>query len=273
MLSLHAFRDAEACLRATVAIMAVGSCLSDLELLSVSSAFRDNGLLSWRAARITSRPFHRAIFARLTPLFSYPGIVVLLLARLLAGAMCLGSAIHGPVFAPFLGAYVAISLLIHLRPLMGNNGADKMLLLTAVTCLIALLRPSPFAKAIALVFLASQLSLAYAVSCWMKLSQPKWRSGHFLTNIFATSTFGKLQIHRSCVRWPRIAMCASGAVVIIECLGSIAPWVPAEAAVVFLGGVMLFHLAAAYIMGLNTFVFAFIAVYPAALHTSLLLYR
>jgi hypothetical protein len=57
-----------------------------------------------------------------------------------------------------------------------------------------------------------------------------------------------------------------------ELFGSLAPWLPPPYALDLLLCAAAFHLVTAVAMGLNTFVPAFVATFPAALYTSHLIY-
>jgi ABC-type Co2+ transport system permease subunit len=74
-------------------------------------------------------------------------------------------------------------------------------------------------------------------------------------------------MHRSKVKFAACAV-ACGEIAV-----SLAPWSPPKVALVLLAGAAFFHLIAATAMGLNTFLFAFPALFPAAMYVSRTLYR
>jgi hypothetical protein len=88
----------------------------------------------------------------------------------------------------------------------------------------------------------------------------------------STQTFGNERLYRFLANNPQMAILASAAVYGGEILVAFAPWVPSPVGLMLLGSGLVFHLLVALTMGLNTFLFAFAAAYPAALYTSNLLY-
>ncbi len=70
-----------------------------------------------------------------------------------------------------------------------NGGSDRMSLLLLFCLLMAHLAPSRRWQEIAVGYLAVQLLMSYAISGWIKLSNPDWRSGHALKDVFEFSAY------------------------------------------------------------------------------------
>jgi len=65
-----------------------------------------------------------------------------------------------------------------------NGGSDRMSLLLLCCLLMSHLAPTRQWQEIALGYLSVQLVLSYAISGWIKLSNPDWRSGQALKDVF-----------------------------------------------------------------------------------------
>lgn len=259
-------------LRAVIAINAAGGLISALELLRVYRAFKDDGLLSWKATQLRRRRAVRPVLNLGERIFAWPGILALLSSRIAAALACIVCACLGPVPAPLLAAYVLLGSLLVLRTPGAADGAEQFLHITAMACLVATIAPGNLAGEIGLFFLSAQLSLAYASSAIVKIIHSEWRSGRFLMEIFATETFGRRWAFELLTARPQRVKWASRAVIYGELLCCLAPWSPPHIAWVLLGCAALFHLGVGVTMGLNIFTFAFAAAFPAAIYTSRILY-
>ncbi len=143
-----------------------------------------------------------------------------------------------------------------------NGGSDKMLLLV-VSCL-ALAHAVPGLGQIALAYLAVQLVLSYFVSGWVKLRSADWRAGDALADVFAFSAYPVSEGLRRLGDRAGLMRAGSWAVIGFEvafplALLSQTTLIPA------LCIAAAFHLANALFFGLNRFLWAWIAAYPALL--------
>ena len=143
-----------------------------------------------------------------------------------------------------------------------NGGADKMLLLV-ISC-VALARLVPPAAEMALGYLAVQLVLSYVVSGWVKLRNPDWRSGVALQEVFSYSIYPSSENLRALAARRRLLQGGACAVIGFELafpLALVSPPVLSAALCLAAG----FHLANAVLFGLNRFVWAWLAAFPALL--------
>ncbi|HTC50203.1 MAG TPA: hypothetical protein VK722_22975 [Candidatus Aquilonibacter sp.] len=249
---------------------ALGSSLADLELLSLVPQLKTGGML---------RPLFKSNAGGsafgvgfLSILQGCPVGTAVIALRLSAALACIAAiAFHRGQLLPLL-IYVMAAAFLQLRKGLGNNGSDEMLTLTLISVFIARLFSTSFATNIALCFIALQLSLSYFTAGVIKLGAPLWRDGQSLTALMSTQTFGNERLYRFLANNPQMAILASAAVYGGEILVAFAPWVPSPVGLMLLGSGLVFHLLVALTMGLNTFLFAFAAAYPAALYTSNLLY-
>jgi hypothetical protein len=123
------------------------------------------------------------------------------------------------------------------------------------------------------VFISAQLSLSYLTSGIVKVASRDWRNGRHLLSILSTRTFG----HHFVAERVRLLKVPTGVlsfiVICVELAGAATPWIPLRPCLIALTVMLMFHIANAFVMGLNTFVPAFCSAFPAAIMTSQLLHH
>ena len=153
---------------------------------------------------------------------------------------------------------LATSYLINLR-WRGtyNGGSDVMTFLLLSTLTVGeLFGPSPKVLCACLWYIAVQSALSYFVAGWVKIAQPSWRSGKALNQF--------LRLHRIKVR---LSPTMAWAMMLFEAAFPLALLYPALT-FPFLAAAFTFHLLNAKLLGLNRFVPAWLATYPAILFAS-----
>jgi len=145
-----------------------------------------------------------------------------------------------------------------------NGGADRMSLLALSCLLLVHWLPSPKWQEIAFAYLAVQLMLSYFISGWVKLVNQQWRSGQALVDVFLFSAY---PVSESLRRWSshRNALLLMSWVVIIFELSFPFTIMSAISLKIALIVAALFHLANAFLFGLNRFFWVWIAAYPSIL--------
>jgi pimeloyl-ACP methyl ester carboxylesterase len=161
------------------------------------------------------------------------------------------------------------TLSLYPRHHYGTDGSDQVAFLvqTAATAARAGQRRPRVVDA-CLWYVALQSVLSYAVSGWVKLASPTWRSGTALVAITRTLTYGDRAAWELLHRHPRMSRVLGVVVLTMECSfpavflarGRFAPLIAATATV--------FHLGNARIMGLGRFVWSFVSMHPAVLYAS-----
>jgi hypothetical protein len=260
-------------LRVSLLIAAAGACVADLELLTLRKDIR-SGMLSYGSFEhgSTAQNSRREILRINLNRFNYPITLLAICLQLLSSLLIGVSAFKGETSLTGLGIFVACGLLLRARGGLGNNGADEMIILIMVAGLLVRLFDTSNCALIVLVFLSAQLSLSYLTSGLVKVCVLHWRDGTSIVNIMGTETFGNGRLHAVLRSSPLSAAFVSSVLIFGELFGSFAPWLPRPFAISLLFCSFSFHLAAAVVMGLNNFVPAFVATYPAALYTSQILY-
>lgn len=263
------FSDPRLALYAVESLAAVGVCISSLEHLVARRHLDDRGLLNWPVARLRSRwVTHGVVFRALDPLLHYPAVLAIVGVQLLGALALLATAPASSARAPLCSAVALTSLLLLVRHPFGNDGADQMSLLVFAGASLARCASSDLVLEACLWFLALQACLSYLTAGAVKVVAPRWRDGSALAGVFRTATYGATWADRLLKRHPALAACGARGVIAIECAFPLALVLPPPARHLLLAGGLAFHLAAAGIMGLNTFLWAFAATYPAILHCS-----
>jgi hypothetical protein len=266
--------DVHLVLRATEVLAATGAVVTTAELFALRSALRDDGLLSWRAHRLYHPRLARSLERlRVGTLLSYPAVLVLLGIRLLAALSLIIAAVSGRFVGPPLYLLTALGLVFTLRNSSGNDGSDQMTLIVLVALSCAQLIDTQLAGQTSVIFIAAQSSLAYGTSGLLKAKERGWRDGTYVTEILATSSFGNRTLLRL-FRTNYLVRVWSGRLVAYgDCLLCVAVLLPPQACVLALALGVCLHLGIAGVLGLNTFLWAFLATYPAVIYVSSLLYH
>ena len=166
---------------------------------------------------------------------------------------------------PALVVLAAISLfMLHRFQGPYNGGSDRMSILILWCLLLATIAPTPFWQAAALGYLAAQLTLSYFVSGWVKLLNPEWRSGRALRDVFEFSAYPVSEGLRNLSTRPALCWTMSWAVILFELLLPIS-LIDQRFLIAALGIAALFHLANAFLFGLNRFFWIWLAAYPSLL--------
>jgi len=185
--------------------------------------------------------------------------------RLLFGlriAACL-LLVVGIATLPALVVLVGLSLWqLHMFQGAYNGGADRMGLLILWIITAAHLAPTLFWQELALGYLALQLILSYFISGRVKLTNPDWRSGQALGDVFAYSAYPVTENMRRLAGCPRLMWSASWSVMLFEVLFPVALLNEAALLIALTIGTV-FHLANAVLFGLNRFLWIWIAAYPS----------
>ncbi|MET0287581.1 MAG: hypothetical protein ABW352_24045 [Polyangiales bacterium] len=157
-----------------------------------------------------------------------------------------------PVF-PWLALGVALLQAARFRGSY-NGGSDAMTLVV----LLGLALARTFSPRLGLAYIAAQLVLSYFLAGLFKLRDPAWRDGSALPRLLAAPQYRSAALH---VPFARVA---GYAVIVFECAFPLA-LLDAQAAWAFTVAGITFHVLNARVLGLNRFLWAWLAAYPALL--------
>lgn len=240
---------------------ALSLALQTLELWLVRAACRDDGVWSWPVLREEHRALAvplRWLLAGLLPYRSYVTLLALRVPLLVA----LGCGV-----LPAAGALLATQLAIGARFRGTFNGGSDYMTVTLLLGLTAASLGHPLLARAGLAYVCVQLVLSYFIAGLVKLAQPAWRRGEALRQLLSSNRYGTPAWLQRLVNAPGVAWALSIGLLMFECgfplalggsrmaLGSLA-----------LG--LAFHAGTVLAFGLNRFLFAWAAAYPALLFFS-----
>ncbi|MFN8573969.1 MAG: hypothetical protein U0132_18065 [Gemmatimonadaceae bacterium] len=237
-------------------VAGASTLVGSLELLMVRQAFRDDGV--WRWSTLSRE------LGILRWLLAYRPFVGLLLVRVVASGMLIGGI--GRASVPVLWV---TTLLISVR-FRGafNGGSDSMTMVVLTGLLIGQLGPAAsLAVQIGLLYIASQAILSYFIAGVVKLGNSEWRDGSALAVFIARPEYGTPAPVTAWRERTLLLTVASWAVIGFECL------FPLALAHQYVAGALvllafLFHLGNAWVFGLNRFLWAWAASWPAILYAA-----
>jgi hypothetical protein len=239
--------------------------LATAEWASRFALFRDDGLLSWRVLALRPQWVHRS---RLAGIVHRPRGVALVLGLRLACAALLLLAPQGWTRVGLLAALVATGWLMKLRNWLGEDGADHMGQVVATGATVTAVGVQWHDPGLCLagaLLVAGQLTISYFLAGAAKLASFEWRSGRALVGVMGTGAYGHPFAARVATAGPWVPIVFCWCVIAIETVFPAFLFAPREVLLGVLAAFALFHGATAFFMGLNTFVWAFIAAYPSLL--------
>jgi hypothetical protein len=245
--------------RLMLALCGASVTIRTLELLANGALFTPRGSLSWVLIR-ESGAYRGPRW--LEGLLDGAGFRFVLIVRVISSCGLLLFA-DTALFGPCVVAVAVTSLLVSSRMPVGQDGSDQMNSLILMPAAIAVLCQEEWAKTAILIFVAAQVSLAYATSGITKLISPLWRSGQALPEILSTLSYGNGLAARALSSNRTVSLAACWSVIVFETL--FCSWVvlnqPGLQALLTIG--VTFHVFSAVLMGLNCFLWSFVATYPA----------
>jgi hypothetical protein len=245
----------------TERLLGLALVLQTLELLQLRRAYADTGVWSFTVLRDELSTLPWLLRAPLQALFPYRRFIAILWLRLPLSVSLLAGQRWAAL--PLL-----LSQLLVCARFRGtfNGGSDYMTVVVLLaTSLAACFPGSTLIQTACLAYICAQLVLSYFIAGVVKLAKPEWRTGGALSRLVASGRYGAPSPFATVLARPAVARAASVCVLSFECLFPavlLAPRLAAPAAVLGLA----FHLTNAYVFGLNRFLFAWAAAYPALLY-------
>ena len=246
-------------LRATEILAALALMEGSLELLAMRRVFADDGI--WRWASLAPE------LGRLRGVLAYRPFVALLAFRL-ALAVLLLAGVRGAV-APALWLS---TLLVNVRFRGTFNGGSDLMAMVVLTALVVahLGSGSPMLVNGALLYVAAQAMLSYFVAGVAKLTNADWRRGHALPAFVARPDVAAPAAVRRLLDGRGRRAAVSWSVVLFECTFPLA-FSGVRPAWLFVAGALVFHLGTVVVFGLNRFLLAWAATWPAIVYVARLL--
>lgn len=250
-------------------ITSVGAMIGSLEELATLGDLNDDGIFAWPVHRTRFRGLDRFPLRSVTRLFDYPTVAIIPLTQLVASGRLLFGRPGRRERALLLAAASGATAGMGVHHVGGADGSDHM---SFVSFVVAALEKGfsqdERAQQACVQFLAFQACVAYAVSGAVKLVSPTWRDGTAITGIFRTRTYGDARLYRMLKVHPIVPRVMAWTVILGELTFPLVLVAPKPVARGILATACVFHLANGRFMGLNRFLWAFTATYPAVAHVS-----
>jgi Vitamin K-dependent gamma-carboxylase len=263
--------DALQSYRLVILFFGVGLAISTLEYLFLLREFSGGGVYSWTILRtaVMRRGHTRLLAPLLDLLYGVRGVAVLLVLRL-AGTISVMVLPVGSVPFTAAAAIMTVShLLFSARQVFGDDGSDQMNSILALTILLcAGPHSTPLILNAGLWFIAMQAVLSYFSAGVAKAISPIWRGGAAVQQIFDTASYGDRGVAVFLARHQFVGALMSWGVIAFEVTFPAGLLLPAPALEVVLVFGAMFHLLNAVIMGLNSFLWSFLATYPALVYAA-----
>lgn len=145
-----------------------------------------------------------------------------------------------------------------------NGGSDRMGLLVLFAVLVAELGSVRIVKEAAFGYLAAQLVLSYVCAGFVKLRNPEWRDGRAMSRLFQFSFYPVSESLRAWGNNVSLMKLMAWSTLIFEILFPVFLVTPGSLAL-GLTLALAFHIANAFILGLNRFVWVWLAAFPSLL--------
>lgn len=147
-----------------------------------------------------------------------------------------------------------------------NGGSDYMTLTVLFGLFFSSLNQNdPLLVRYGLLYIALQCTLSYFIAGIVKVRTPAWRSGLALRAFIKHSNYPVPTTIRQWVERPILMFVASWVVMLWECTFPLI-WLWPKFVFGYLAVAILFHLGVFISFGLNRFVFAWLASYPALIY-------
>ncbi len=252
--------------------LAIQVIISTGEMLKLYRIYKDDGLMAWNIQRLGPKLAIDVKKLKLDFFCRYPNVLVVLAIRLLSAIILIPIILfHQSAVLPLV-LITAINLIMQVRNSQSNDGSDQMAMVGFIALLLANFINTALSISIALFFIAAQASLAYGTSGFLKMQKIGWYNGDYVTDILKTSSYGDRKVLQITQKRKSVAKVLGFMVVYGDCLLSIAFIFPPGICIyILLFGISL-HIGIGRIMGLNTFLWSYIATYPATLFVSYTIY-
>lgn len=270
VIHLPDFSNIEVVVTLTGIVLAIGLIISTLELIIFTNQLGNNGLYSWKIWREIKFRKKAYFKSKTTFLFETPGVIVIMIIRIWLLIYFIFSLASGTGLKLWLVGLLYLSqLYYHFRLPVGKDGSDQMSTIV-LTCLllISLFPASKVIVASSILFIAYQSIISYLTAGIAKLISPTWRSGNIVFGIFNTKTYGSKFVVQVLKDKPKLVKFLNHSTFIFEVLIFVVLFTPEPYNLFLLVIPLTFHLLSAGIMGLNSFVFAFLATYPSIIYVS-----
>jgi hypothetical protein len=248
----------------TKQLIAVAIIFQTMEMLKIRNTFNATGVWRWETLK-EEFEFLPALARRfLDWSLDYPHFLGVLGIRLAAAITLL--------FVPHATYIILIfmtTILISLRWRGTFNGGSDFMTLIILTalCVAPLFAEIPKLGGGCLWYIAIQACTSYFIAGFIKLKRTNWRNGRALSGFLESTIYPPAPFLQWVAHNSSVARIASWGVMVFE-FSFPAALLNSHLCLFFIGLALIFHLANFYIFGLNRFLFAWAAAYPALYYCS-----
>lgn len=257
--------DRTAVVEATERASALVVLLGSLEHLANAENRRSGGLNDWAVLRgsalVRNEPLKRVLDQVYRPRVVTAMHVMRVAAALVHLSPIKDNRVRAAASAVTVVTGYALGPLHH----NGGDGSDQAAFFTQALSGVARSSGRGATVDTALWAIASQATLSYLVSGWVKLLGAPWRNGSALLGVMRTRTYGSEVMWRILRDRPALARTGEVATLILECAFPVVFVSGPRMRVAYLAAIAGMHLTIAATMGLGRFLPAFLALQPAVL--------
>ncbi len=239
-------------------IIGLAVLLQSVELIRIAPSVADSGVWDWRILREEYR-FLGPLRWPLDLLLKFPNVLYLFLARGIAG-LILTLYSHPLLLALLLLSTVLIAL--RWRGTF-NGGSDYMTIIVLSALLLA--RTSAEASMLpyaCLLYIGLQTISSYFIAGVVKIKRKNWREDLALPAVLASCIYEETAAIKKLRENDTLMLGCSWIIILFELSFPLALLSPGICAAMLCLAVV-FHFANFYLFGLNRFLFAWLAAYPA----------
>lgn len=250
--------------------LAIATLLQAWELLQIRDTWSDRGVWRWDTVKKQYARLPKNVVLILNWLLNEKAFTLLL--RLSIAASIAVWFLPASIHAVFLIVLFAGSWLTSIRWRgLFNGGSDSMTAIIALCLLFARLFSNyPLISRLALLYIAVQITASYVIAGVSKIRNQEWRRGTALSVFFKTPRYDSPPVMiQTLFENKTAAIVLSYALILFEFTFPFA-WINSTLCLIFLGLAFIFHLLNFWVFGLNRFVFAWVAGYPALYYCSTL---
>ena len=229
-------------------LLSIAVVFQSVELFQIRRAWSAGGIWDWNTLRKE--------FGILGVVFDEHGFTALLCVRL----VCAFVAFFFPNFILMLVLFLS-TLLIAVRWRGSFNGGSDYMTLIVSGCL-SVAWGFPRAEKACLYYVAVQTCLSYFMAGMAKIRKKDWWTGKALSDFLKSEYYDVPERLRSLTKQRSLLVAVSWMILTFECVFPLSLCKP-EICAIFIAFALVFHLGNVYAFGLNRFLFAWAAAYPA----------
>lgn len=242
-------------------IIALAVLLQAIEILQLRRTFASDGIWKWKTLQHEFAFFSKPARALLNVALDVPNFLVIVVAQI--GLALAVLAIAHPHPAILVGLLSTNGLIALRWRGTFNGGADYMTVLTLLLLTIHAFVPgNRIVELGCLWYLALQAVLSYFIAGAVKLRNADWRAGKALAHFLSGPPYDPPAHFVNMARNRALMLLGSWTIILFEVSFPAALMNPKTSAA-YIAAAFLFHLLNVATFGLNRFLFAWSATYPA----------